>query len=105
MLNLDWDTVNEMAVAYLEHPDKNSKIADDVSYFLDEFNRDVTVCFRHGEVYRVLNSFKLEVESEDTSKNMKAVKGIKSQDVAYIAAHVGFIAGILHAENLRINFF
>lgn len=83
------------------------RLADDVSFIFESLAAD----YRNNEVQRVINSFQncsLEEFGNVTAynpDNVKAIKGIKTPDIAYIAAQIGFIAGILHAENERFNFF
>ena len=105
MVTFDFDELNEMAAAYSDCPDKNARIDDDVAYLMEKLNEFATFEYTNGEIARVLNSFKLEFDSEDTRENYRAIKGVKSVDVAFIASQVGFVAGILHAENKRLNFF
>ena len=83
------------------------RLADDASFILESLADD----YLNNEVQRVINSFQ-NCSFEDFGNvtcynpdNVKAVKGIKTPDIAYIAAQVGFIAGILYAENQRFNFF
>ena len=84
----------------------SKELADDASFILDSLAAD----YCNNEVQRVINSFQ-NCSFEDfgnvtcyNSDNVKAVKGIKTPDIAYIAAQVGFVAGILYAENQRFNF-
>ena len=101
MINFDYDKICYMLDCYLGA--ENSVKA--LVYLKNKLDEEAEVSYCNNEINRVMNSFKLEHSNELAAQNIKAIKGVKSQDIAFIAAHVGFLFGALFAENHRLNFF
>ena len=87
MVNFNLDKVFDMAAEFADEH-KNSPLADDVEY-LFEWLGGMRNAYTNGEVARVVNSLSVA----------KSIRGIKSEDIAWIAAHFGFLYGMLFATN------
>ena len=105
MINFNYDKICYMLDCYLGSENSNKALADDLEYLRIKLDEDAEIFYFNGEINRVMNSFKIEHRDELTAQNIKAIKGVKSQDIAFIAAHVGFLFGALFAENKRLDFF
>ena len=109
-MRFDFGEINSMIdeLAYNEDTDKIAqKLSDSAAYIRDALNDE----YINNEINRVMDCFQ-NCTTDDfgeiysyNADNVKEVRGIKKPDIAYIAAHVGFIAGILYAENERFNFY
>ena len=82
---------------------RNPAVLEMVEHIYEQV-QEANFDFMHGEVDRVLNSFQICVDSEDTRANIKDVKGVKREDVAFISMHYGFLYGLVYAENKRLKF-
>ena len=105
MINFDYDKICYMLDCYLGAENSVKALVDDLVYLKNKLDEEAEVSYCNNEINRVMNSFKLEHSNELAAQNIKAIKGVKSQDIAFIAAHVGFLFGALFAENHRLNFF
>lgn len=105
MIKFDAEVINDLVSTYLyeDIEGRDSKIYSDVEYYWEKI-QEIFSDYRNGEVSRVLNSFQLCEDNEDERENKKAVRGVKSEDVAFIASHYGFIFGLVWAENRRLGF-
>ena len=98
MIKFDLDIVFDMAAEFAEEH-KNSPIANEVEY-LFEWLGGMRGAYVNGEVARVVNSLTVSLcEDEDYEEMKKSIRGIKSEDIAWIAAHFGFLYGMLYATN------
>ena len=98
MVRFDLDKVFDMAAEFADEH-KNSPLANDVEY-LFEWLGGMRDAYTNGEVARVVNSLSISLcEDEDYDEMKKSIRGIKSEDVAWIAAHFGFLYGMLYAVN------
>ena len=105
MMNFDIDRIIESLYQYCDNENKNGELARDLEYIIEKLNEK----YYDGEVPRVINAFQdcsvnEFYEMEYNVENVKAIKKVKSPDIAFIAAHVGFIFGALYAENSRLHF-
>ena len=105
MINFDADFINDLVATYLyeDIEGRDPEIFNYVQYLWEQLQEE-NWNYRHGEVTKVLNSFKMCELSEDATENKKAVHGVKADDVAFIATHYGFVFGMVYAENLRLDF-
>ena len=97
MVRFDLDKVFDMAAEFADKH-KNSSLADDVEY-LFEWLSGMRDAYTNGEVERVVNALGLSFDNEEEAEMKKSIRGIKSEDVAWIAAHFGFLYGMLYAAN------
>ena len=98
MVHFDLDKVFDMAAEFADEH-KNSPLADDVEY-LFEWLGGMRNAYTNGEVARVVNSLSVALHTDEDYEEMKkSIRGIKSEDIAWIAAHFGFLYGMLYAAN------
>lgn len=109
MIDLNADMVRDMLAEYLNNDEldgkRDQKIYGDLSYLAEKMEEIEIWSFPNGEVEKVLNSLKICADGEMERENQKAVRGIKNADVAFIAAHYGFMFGLVWSENLRLKFY
>lgn len=100
MIKFDLDEAFEMATEFIyDDENKNSPLANDVEY-LFEFLSGMREEYTYEEVARVVNSLSVLIyDDDDLAELKKTLRGIKSEDIAWIAAHFGFLYGILFAIN------
>ena len=98
MVNFNLDKVFDMAAEFADEH-KNSPLADDVEYLFERLG-GMKNSYTHSEVARVVNSLSVALYTdEDYDEMKKSIRGIKSEDIAWIAAHFGFLYGMLYAAN------
>lgn len=98
MIRFDLDKVFDMAAEFADEH-KNSPLADDVEYLFERLG-GMRNAYTNGEVARVVNSLSVTLHTdEDYDEMKKSIRGIKSEDIAWIAAHFGFLYGMLFAAN------
>ena len=107
MIDFNANIIRDMIATYVYEDIKGREpeVYDALSYLNEKFQEIEMWSFQNGEVERVLNSFRLCADSEMTRENEKAVRGVKVVDVAFIAAHYGFMFGLVWSENRRLKFY
>lgn len=107
MIKFDADYIRDMVATYIydDIEGRNEKIYSALSYLYEKMEEVERCDFYNREVTKVLNSFQLCVDSDMVLEKQKAVRGVKSPDVAFIAAHYGFMFGLVWAENQRLKFY
>ena len=107
MIYFDLDRIEALIEEYnyFDGDGKNTDICYELTTAWDKL-KDL---YCGDEVNRVINAFQdcsLDEfgDAEYNAENVKAIKKVKSPDIAFIAAYVGFIFGALYAENSRLHF-
>lgn len=88
MIHFNVDKVFNDAAEYI-YSDEKKPLADDVEYLYERLC-NMEYEYTHGEVSKVINAINLSVDDEEEQENIKAIKGVKSADIAWIASHFGF---------------
>ena len=107
MIDFDADRIRDLVATYINDDrieGRDPKVLDDLSYMYDKLMEIEREEFYNGEVTKVLNSFQLAKISEENCNRAKAIRGVKSADIAFIAANYGFMFGMAYAEQRRLGF-
>lgn len=110
MIIFDEQMINALVETYLysDIEGRNDEVYSQVEQLWNNL-QDASCDYYNGEINRVLRLFSIisptEYERDETGMPKKrTVRGVKSEDVAFIALHYGFLYGLLAAENARLNF-
>ena len=106
MILFNAEKINDMVETYIYEDVKgrNEEIHSRVEFLYEQLTNAMWD-YQNGEIDKVLNSFQMCIDSEDEREAKKAVKGVKAEDVAFIATHYGLLYGLVMAENCRLNFY
>ena len=107
MINFDLDKVFDMAAEYISQQEgkPSSRLVDDVEYLFERLGDMSRKGYTNGEVPRVVNSLSIVLhEADDYEEMRKSIRGIKSEDIAWIAAHFGFLYGMLYVLKYKGDF-
>ena len=107
MIQFDKDMIDDLVTTYLydDIEGRNEDVHSYVEYLWEQL--DLMSCYYyHGEIRKVLKTFETcePIDEDDEPPKKKAVKGVKSEDVAFIATHYGLLYGLVTAENARLHF-